>query len=281
MMTGVLIVGSLADVGVRFGLYGFGELLGSDGLIEAGDNAWIRMPAAIALVLLMTWICVLGHRRLRPAAEPPDPGAGRVAAGVRRRRDLPRRGRRQPARRGHAGAQLAQPLRRRRGRAELRACCSACSPTGGGSRRSTSARRPPTATGRPVARPCCRRSSCWSPTCPWRSRSSPSPAPSGSATTPARRSSSSTTSPPRCSAAGTGSCCSRSRPRPSRPRRRRSCPPPAPACRWRDVAPSRRGSATSTAATGRRTSAPGRSPPSPSPGTSACTRSARTRCSTR
>ena len=29
MMTGVLIVGSLADVGVRFGLYGFGELLGS------------------------------------------------------------------------------------------------------------------------------------------------------------------------------------------------------------------------------------------------------------
>ena len=60
MMTGVLIVGSLADVGVRFGLYGFGELLGSDSLIEAGDNAWIRMPAAIALVLLMTWICVLG-----------------------------------------------------------------------------------------------------------------------------------------------------------------------------------------------------------------------------
>jgi amino acid transporter len=60
MMTGVLIVGSLADVGIRFGLYGFGELLGSDGLIEAGDNAWIRMPAAVALVLLMTWICVLG-----------------------------------------------------------------------------------------------------------------------------------------------------------------------------------------------------------------------------
>ena len=60
MMTGVLIVGSLADVGIRFGLYGFGELLGSEALIEAGDNAWIRMPAAIALVLLMTWICVLG-----------------------------------------------------------------------------------------------------------------------------------------------------------------------------------------------------------------------------
>ena len=60
MMTGVLIVGSLADVGIRFGLYGFGELLNSTSLAEAGDNAWIRMPAAIALVLLMTWICVLG-----------------------------------------------------------------------------------------------------------------------------------------------------------------------------------------------------------------------------
>ena len=29
-MTGVLIIGSLADVGVRFGLYGVGELLGSE-----------------------------------------------------------------------------------------------------------------------------------------------------------------------------------------------------------------------------------------------------------
>ena len=60
MMTGVLIVGSLADVGVRFGLYGVGELVGSTGLAEAGDDAWIRMPLAVALVLLMTWICVIG-----------------------------------------------------------------------------------------------------------------------------------------------------------------------------------------------------------------------------
>lgn len=52
-MTGVLIVGSLADVGVRFGLYTFG-------LEEQGDNAWIRMPLAVLLVLLMTWLCVLG-----------------------------------------------------------------------------------------------------------------------------------------------------------------------------------------------------------------------------
>lgn len=60
MMTGVLIVGSLADVGIRFGFYGFGALLDSTALIDAGDNAWIRVPAAVALVLLMTWVCVLG-----------------------------------------------------------------------------------------------------------------------------------------------------------------------------------------------------------------------------
>lgn len=60
MMTGVLIVGSLADVGVRFGLYGVGELVGSQGLADAGDEAWIRMPLAVLLVLVMTWICVVG-----------------------------------------------------------------------------------------------------------------------------------------------------------------------------------------------------------------------------
>lgn len=60
MMTGVLIVGSLADVGVRFGLYGVGELLGSEGLSSAGDDAWVRVPAAVVLVLVMTWVCVLG-----------------------------------------------------------------------------------------------------------------------------------------------------------------------------------------------------------------------------
>lgn len=52
-MTGVLIVGSLADVGVRFGLY-------TVGLEEQGDSAWVRMPLAVVLVLLMTWLCVLG-----------------------------------------------------------------------------------------------------------------------------------------------------------------------------------------------------------------------------
>ena len=52
-MTGVLVIGSLADVGVSFTLLMFG----ADG---AADNAWIRMPLAILLILLMTWICVLG-----------------------------------------------------------------------------------------------------------------------------------------------------------------------------------------------------------------------------
>ena len=52
-MTGVLVIGSLADVGVRFTLYMFG----ADSL---GDNAWVRMPLAVVLILLMTWLCVLG-----------------------------------------------------------------------------------------------------------------------------------------------------------------------------------------------------------------------------
>lgn len=52
-MTGVLVVGSLADVGVSFTLL-------SIGLDDAAANAWIRMPLAIALIVLMTWLCVLG-----------------------------------------------------------------------------------------------------------------------------------------------------------------------------------------------------------------------------
>ena len=52
-MTGVLVIGSLADVGVRFGLYAVG-------LEAQGDNAWIRMPLAVLLIIVMTWVCVLG-----------------------------------------------------------------------------------------------------------------------------------------------------------------------------------------------------------------------------
>lgn len=52
-MTGVLVIGSLADVGVRFGLY----TVGAD---AAADNAWVRMPLAVLLILALTWLCVLG-----------------------------------------------------------------------------------------------------------------------------------------------------------------------------------------------------------------------------
>ena len=52
-MTGILVVGSLADVGVSFSLRTFGA-------DAAADNAWIRMPLAIALILLLTYVCILG-----------------------------------------------------------------------------------------------------------------------------------------------------------------------------------------------------------------------------
>ncbi len=52
-MTGVLVIGSLADVGVSFTLRMFG-------LDAAADNAWVRMPLAIVLIVVMTAICVLG-----------------------------------------------------------------------------------------------------------------------------------------------------------------------------------------------------------------------------
>lgn len=52
-MTGVLVIGSLADVGVSFTLL-------SVGLDDAAANAWIRMPLAIGLIILMTWLCILG-----------------------------------------------------------------------------------------------------------------------------------------------------------------------------------------------------------------------------
>ena len=52
-MTGVLVIGSLADVGIRFGFLtlGLDELAASKPAVTVG---------AVALILLMTWICVLG-----------------------------------------------------------------------------------------------------------------------------------------------------------------------------------------------------------------------------
>jgi len=52
-MTGVLIIGSLANVGVVFTL----RTVGLDGLSE---NTWVVLVLTVALILLMTWICVLG-----------------------------------------------------------------------------------------------------------------------------------------------------------------------------------------------------------------------------
>ena len=43
-MTGVLVIGSLADVGVSFSLRTFGA-------DDLADNAWVRMPLAILLIL--------------------------------------------------------------------------------------------------------------------------------------------------------------------------------------------------------------------------------------
>ena len=52
-MTGVLVVGSLADVAIRF-------LLLTVGLDEAASNQWLVLALSIALILAMTWLCVTG-----------------------------------------------------------------------------------------------------------------------------------------------------------------------------------------------------------------------------
>ncbi len=52
-MTGVLVVGSLADVAVRFLLLVFG-------LDDAASNNTLVTVLAIGLIVLMTWICVVG-----------------------------------------------------------------------------------------------------------------------------------------------------------------------------------------------------------------------------
>jgi amino acid transporter len=52
-MTGVLVVGSLSEVGVRFSLL----TVGADGLAE---NIWLVRGLAVLLIVAMAWICVLG-----------------------------------------------------------------------------------------------------------------------------------------------------------------------------------------------------------------------------
>ena len=52
-MTGVLVVGSLANVGVTYGLLAFG----ADELVE---NEWLIRGLTVGLIILMTAICVIG-----------------------------------------------------------------------------------------------------------------------------------------------------------------------------------------------------------------------------
>ncbi|MFD9569168.1 APC family permease [Streptomyces sp. NPDC059982] len=52
-MTGVLVVGSLADVAVNFGLLA----IGADGL---AGNTLVREALTVLLILLMSWLCVRG-----------------------------------------------------------------------------------------------------------------------------------------------------------------------------------------------------------------------------
>ena len=52
-MTGVLVIGSLADVGVRFGFL-------TVGLDDLADSKLAVTVGAVALIILMTWLCVLG-----------------------------------------------------------------------------------------------------------------------------------------------------------------------------------------------------------------------------
>ncbi|MCX4529376.1 MULTISPECIES: APC family permease [unclassified Streptomyces] len=52
-MTGVLVIGSLADVAVHFGLL-------AAGLDDLAANAWIRQSLTVVVILAMTAICVIG-----------------------------------------------------------------------------------------------------------------------------------------------------------------------------------------------------------------------------
>ena len=52
-MTGVLVVGSLADVAVRFTLLMFGQ-------DEMAENRYLVMGIAVVVIIFMTWICVVG-----------------------------------------------------------------------------------------------------------------------------------------------------------------------------------------------------------------------------
>lgn len=52
-LTGVLVIGSLAEVGVRFGLL-------TVGLDSLAENKAVVVGLSVVLIIVMTWICVLG-----------------------------------------------------------------------------------------------------------------------------------------------------------------------------------------------------------------------------
>ncbi len=114
-MTGVLVIGSLAEVGVLFSLYA-----------ARPGRRWPRTPWWCGcwrwlLILLMTWLCVLGTEmsaRLQNVLILAQVAALLVFAGVALWRATQRR---QLARGGHAVAVVAEPVRRRRRRADRRA----------------------------------------------------------------------------------------------------------------------------------------------------------------
>ena len=234
-MTGVLVIGSLAEVGVRFTL------------LTVGLDGWAESTLAVtgltvALILLMAWICVLRHRALRAAAERADPGPDRGAGRLRRRRAL---------RASTATARSAGSRRRwdwlnpfgAGGAALTGGLLLGSSRTGAGSRRSTSPRRRPTRAtrARPGRGPLHRILLLTYLACRVRGRrlrrhrlAGRQRRRGGGRLRAARHA--------RPWAAGTGWCCSRSPPRRSPRPRRRSSRPPAPPCRWpgaRAAAPAR------------------------------------------
>ncbi len=85
-MTGVLVIGSLADVGVGFGLRGFG-------LDDLADDSLVRQSLAVLLIIVMTAICVAGTEgsaRLQnvlilPGDLPADLRSGGALSRLRRR----------------------------------------------------------------------------------------------------------------------------------------------------------------------------------------------------
>lgn len=77
-MTGVLVIGSLAEVGVRFSLLAVG-------LDSWTESTWTVRGLAVALILAMTWLCVLGTEmsaRLQNVLILAQVGALLVFAGV-------------------------------------------------------------------------------------------------------------------------------------------------------------------------------------------------------